>query len=326
MAEAAVQDAGTAGPTAGALLADPSLRFSDWQAHLRAERRLAATTLSAYATDVSAFLQHVASTNTDMLRALQTLKPADVRAFLAVRVESGAGPRTRARNLAAIRSYMRFLEREGVADAAPARAVKTPKQPERLPRPVDPVAALRLTKGEADDFTDEPWVRARDAAILTLLYGGGLRVSEALGLIGETAPSHGTTSLRILGKGGKVRLVPVLPIMIEACDAYRELCPFELQPKDAFFRGLKGGPLNDRLVRRMMQAARGRLGLPETATPHALRHAFATHLLAAGGDLRTIQELLGHASLSTTQIYTRVDTDALMQTYRNAHPRARTEG
>lgn len=306
---------------------DPACRFADWQSHLRAERRLADATLVAYGGDVSAFLKFLSDQSNDLMAALAGLRPATLRRFLATRVESGASARTRARNLAAIRSYLTFLEQEGLAQAAPARAVKTPKLPDRLPRPIQAEAALKMAQGQADDMEAEPWIIARNAAVFTLMYGAGLRVSEALSLTPQSAPDaqRDTRSLRITGKGGKTRIVPVLPALVEACASYRALVPFILEPEEPFFRGARGGPLDQRIVRRVTQAARGRLGLPSSATPHALRHAFATHLLAAGGDLRTIQDLLGHASLSTTQVYTRVEGAALMASYRQAHPRARME-
>lgn len=305
----------------------PASRFTDWLAFLRAERRLASATLDAYRSDVGSFLAFMVdsarSAGTDLMAALAALRPVTLRRFLALRVEQGASARTRARNLAAIRSYLTFLEAEGLAQAAPARAVKTPKLPDRLPRPVDAHAALQMARGQADDLEAEPWIVARNAAVFALMYGAGLRVSEALGITKHDAPTAGTRSLRIRGKGGKTRIVPVLPALGAACDSYAALVPFGLTADEPFFRGARGGPLDQRIVRRVTEMARGRLGLPSTATPHALRHAFATHLLAAGGDLRTIQDLLGHASLSTTQVYTRVDSAALMATYRQAHPRAR---
>lgn len=302
-------------------------QFADWLTHLRAERRLAPTTLDAYHGDVSAFLTFLGTLDEDLAATLAALRPATLRRFLALRVDAGAGARTRARNLAAIRSYLTFLEMRGLAQAAPARAVRTPKLPERLPRPVAMEAAVKMARGQADDLEAEPWIVARNGAVFALMYGAGLRISEALGLTLANAPSADgqTKSLRVIGKGGKTRIVPVLPVIGEACAAYQRLLPFALDRDDLFFRGARGGPLDQRIVRRVTEAARGRLGLPSTATPHALRHAFATHLLAAGGDLRTIQDLLGHASLSTTQIYTRVESSALLDSYRAAHPRARVE-
>ncbi|MEO0385268.1 MAG: tyrosine recombinase XerC [Pseudomonadota bacterium] len=310
-----------------AFVPSPASRFADWQTHLRAERRLADATLQAYATDVHAFLAFLTGISDDVMVALEGLRPATIRRFLARRVEDGASARTRARNLAAIRSYLTFLEREGLAEAAPARAVKTPKLPDRLPRPVDATAALQMARGQADDLEAEPWIVARNAAVFALMYGAGLRVSEALSITKGEAPSAAqeSRSLRITGKGGKTRIVPILPVIGQVCDAYARLVPYTLDAEERFFRGARGGALDQRIVRRVTETARGRLGLPSTATPHALRHAFATHLLAAGGDLRTIQDLLGHASLSTTQVYTRVDGAALLASYRQAHPRARVE-
>ncbi|MEM6712359.1 MAG: tyrosine recombinase XerC [Pseudomonadota bacterium] len=303
----------------------PSSRLMDWLAHLRGERRLADATLAAYETDVTAFLRFLQMQGPDLLETLSALRPAMIRKFLASRVVEGASPRTRARNLAAIRSYLTYLEASGLAQAAPARAVRTPKLPERLPRPVDANAAVRMARGEADDFEAEPWIVARNTAVFALMYGAGLRVSEALSITVRAAPTHGLgqQSLRVTGKGGKTRIVPILPAIGEACDAYRRLVPFALDSDEPFFRGARGGALDQRIVRRVTEVARGRLGLPSSATPHALRHAFATHLLAAGGDLRTIQDLLGHASLSTTQVYTRVDSASLIENYRALHPRAR---
>ena len=300
-------------------------RFADWQTHLRAQRRLSPATLAAYGTDVRAFLAFLGELSGDLPAQLAKLRPATIRRFLAARLEAGAGARTRARNLAAIRSYLTFMEAEGLAQAAPARAVRTPKLPDRLPRPVDEDAALKMARGQADDLEGEPWIIARNGAVFALMYGAGLRVSEALSLTARDAPVPGTRSLRITGKGGKTRIVPVLPAIADACEAYRRLAPFAWAPEEMFFRGARGGPLDQRIVRRVTEAARGRLGLPASATPHALRHAFATHLLAAGGDLRTIQDLLGHASLSTTQIYTRIDEAALLANYRASHPRARKQ-
>ncbi len=311
--------------TIGPPVPPPESCFADWLTHLRAERRLADATLSAYGTDVAGFIAFLQETTGDLMQALIALKPATIRRFLAQRVEQGTGARTRARNLAAIRSYLTFLERAGLAHAAPARAVKTPKQPDRLPRPVDADAALQMARGQADDLEAEPWVIARNAAVFSLMYGAGLRVSEALSITALEAPCQGASSLRITGKGGKTRIVPVLPAIAQACDAYRRMVPFALELEEPFFRGVRGGPLDQRIVRRVTQAARGRLGLPSSATPHALRHAFATHLLGNGGDLRTIQDLLGHASLSTTQVYTRVDSAALLASYRQAHPRAQVQ-
>lgn len=205
-------------------------------------------------------------------------------------------------------------------NAAGATAMRSPKQPKSLPKPLTDRQALKITTAEAQ-LNEEPWIAARNAAVLSLLYGCGLRISEALGL----APADftpGARSLRITGKGNKTRIVPLLAVVTEAVDAYKKLCPYHLAADQPLFLGARGGKLQPAIIQREMQKLRGAFGLPENATPHALRHSFATHLLAGGGDLRTIQELLGHASLSTTQIYTGVDTARLLEIYDNAHPRA----
>lgn len=205
-------------------------------------------------------------------------------------------------------------------NAAAAGAVRAPRQPKSLPKPLSDRQALAVVGQEAQ-LQEEPWIAARDAAVLTLLYGCGLRISEALALKAGDLEA-GTSSLRVTGKGGKIRIVPLLPVVVEAVTAYRKLCPYTPPPDQPLFRGARGGPLQPAIIQRGMQKLRGALGLPDTVTPHALRHSFATHLLAGGGDLRTIQELLGHASLSTTQVYTGVDTLRLLEVYDRAHPRA----
>ena len=295
-----------------------------WLAHLQGERRLAANTLEAYRRDLDQFLLHLrdASGERPGLPTLRDMRPADLRGFLARRKATGAGPRTLARQLASLRSFMRHLERRGLASSAAAHAVKSPKKPATLPKPVAQDAALRLV-GREEQGCAEPWLDARNAAILTLLYGAGLRIGEALGLKGNALRDPAERTLRVVGKGGKARLVPILPIAIEAVATYRALCPYHLGGDEALFRGAKGRPLNPAVLQRDMARLRAALDLPATATPHALRHAFATHLLAAGGDLRTIQELLGHASLSTTQVYTAVENAQLWSVFSAAHPRAR---
>jgi integrase/recombinase XerC len=198
--------------------------------------------------------------------------------------------------------------------------VRSPKQPKSLPKPLSDKQAITAVSNESQ-LHDEPWIAARDAAVMTLLYGCGLRISEALDLTPADVRT-GTTTLRITGKGNKTRLVPLLPVVFEAVAKYRQLCPIHLDEGEPLFRGSRGGKLQPAIIQRAMQKLRGAFGLPETATPHALRHSFATHLLAGGGDLRTIQELLGHASLSTTQVYTGVDASRLLEVYDRAHPRA----
>lgn len=293
-----------------------------WLASLADERRLSAKTVEAYERDVRQFCafltRHLAGPPD--IGDLRALRPADLRAFLADRRRQGAGARTLGRGLAGIRSFLSHLERKGLANAAGAKALRAPKQPKSLPKPLSAREALK-TIGPDAQLAEEPWIAARNAAVLTLLYASGLRISEALGLkAGDIAAS--TDRLRVTGKGGKTRVVPLLPAALEAVAEYRRLCPWHLAPEEPLFRGARGGALQPAIIQREMQKLRSALGLPETATPHALRHSFATHLLAGGGDLRTIQELLGHQSLSTTQIYTGVDSARLLEIYDRAHPRA----
>ncbi|MFN7025109.1 MAG: tyrosine recombinase XerC [Pseudorhizobium sp.] len=306
------------------IIAAPDLleKRKEWLESLRNERRLSANTLEAYERDTRQFLAfltvHVGGPAT--IRDLHTLRTADLRSFLAARRREGSGNRSLGRHLAGIRSFLRHLERQGLVNAAAAGAMRAPKQAKSLPRPLTDRQAVMVASAHAQ-LHDEPWIAARDAAVLTLLYGCGLRISEALGLRPTDLPP-GSTALRVLGKGGKTRIVPLLSAVHEAVDTYRKLCPFVLAPGEALFRGARGGTLQPAIVQRGMQKLRSALGLPETATPHSLRHSFATHLLAGGGDLRTIQELLGHASLSSTQIYTGIDTTRLLEVYDRAHPRA----
>ncbi|MEZ5784178.1 MAG: tyrosine recombinase XerC [Rhizobiaceae bacterium] len=294
-----------------------------WLKSLAGERRLAALTVDAYERDTRQFLQFLTGHcgGAPGIAEIADLRPADLRAFLAQRRGGGAGARTLGRGLAGIRSFLRFLERRGMANAAGAIALRAPKQPKSLPKPLSAADAKRIVSTD-EQLVDEPWIAARDAAVLTLLYGSGLRISEALGLKGGDLASGSDGVLRVTGKGGKTRLVPVLPVVLKAVAEYRKLCPYHLDAEAALFRGAKGGALNPAIVQRAMRRMRSALNLPDTATPHALRHSFATHLLGRGGDLRTIQELLGHASLSTTQIYTGVDTARLLEIYQAAHPRA----
>ena len=294
-----------------------------WLKSLARERRLAPLTVEAYERDTRQFLQFLTGHNGGPpgIADISELRPADLRAFMAHRRGDGAGARTLGRGLAGVRSLLRYLERKGLANAAGATALRAPKQPKSLPKPLTASDARRVVSAE-DQLADEPWIALRNAAVLTLLYGSGLRISEALGLTGGDLVDVRDTVLRITGKGGKTRLVPVLPVALNAVAEYRRLCPFHIGPKELLFRGAKGGPLNPAILQREMKRLRSALNLPDTATPHALRHSFATHLLGRGGDLRAIQELLGHASLSTTQIYTGVDTARLLEIYDQAHPRA----
>ena len=294
-----------------------------WLAYLAAERRMAAKTVEAYRRDVLQFLAFLAEHlgGAPSLKQLAALQPADVRAFMAARRAQGIGSRSLMRTLAGTRAFARYLERSGKGRVGALSAVRTPKIAKNLPRPLSVAAARRMADADlpAGDG-HEPWIHARDAAVLGLLYGSGLRVSEALGLKrGDVGRGDVVT---VTGKGGKQRMVPVLPQVQKLIADYLALSPYEGSDGDPLFVGAKGGVLSPRLVQLAMARLRGALGLPETATPHALRHSFATHLLARGGDLRSIQELLGHASLSTTQIYTAVDAERLIEAYRNAHPRA----
>lgn len=294
--------------------------LSRWLDALRGARGASAHTLTAYRRDVAGFIGFLSEHHGGPVarNGLARVGPRDLRAWAARRHAEGLSPRSAARALSAVKSFYRWLgEAEGV-EAPAVLAARAPRAKRRLPRPVTPDAASEII-AHAEHDHEEPWVGARDAALLTLLWGAGLRLSEALALNRADAPLPGT--LRIVGKGGKHRLVPVLPAAREAVDAYLRLCPWRGGPESPLFLGLRGRRLNPRLAQRAMSRARAALGLPATATPHALRHSFATHLLEAGGDLRAIQELLGHASLSTTQVYTAVDQARLMEVYERAHRR-----
>jgi len=297
-------------------------RVDQWLDHLSDERRLSDKTLLAYERDLRQFLRFLTNHlgGAPDLKDIAALRPADFRGFLANRRRAGVQSRSLARGLAGIRSFLRFLERRGEVNAAASAAVRPPRQARSLPKPVSSRDALDITRGDMAMET-APWLEARNAAVLTLLYGCGLRISEALSLTGRMAPKAGTRTLRIKGKGGKERIVPILPAVCEAVEHYLKLCPYAVLPDGPLFLGARGGPLNPRMIQLAMARLRGALGLPDSATPHALRHSFATHLLAGGGDLRTIQELLGHASLSSTQIYTEIDSAHLLAAYDKAHPR-----
>ncbi len=306
--------------------AELNAALQSWLRHLGAERRLAASTLEAYLRDCGqffTFLQNhlgcVAS-----LSDLASLRVADFRAFLAKRRCEGTSSRSLARQLSALRCLFGFLEKKRLVINPAIGAVQTPKLPHCLPKPLSVLAARRLITQANDAAHPETpqWVLERNKAVLVLLYGCGLRISEVLGMnVGDT-PAAGSQVMRITGKGAKTRMVPVIPAALEAVQSYITSCPFALKPGTALFRGIRGKRLNARNIQLLVQKLRGYLDLPETATPHALRHSFATHLLGEGADLRSIQELLGHASLSTTQIYTEVDRTHLLKTYKMAHPRA----
>jgi integrase/recombinase XerC len=300
-----------------------------WRDWLKSERRLAGHTLVAYEHDVASFLDFMTTYlgAPPTLEALARLKPAEFRAWLAERSRLGLARTSTARAFSSVRSFFRFLDKRGLAHNASIGAIQTPKLPRSVPK--------ALSEKDMDEFLDTEaeqeraaWIDLRDQAVLVLLYGAGLRIGEALGLtrgMVEGLLKAGQDTLQITGKGNKARLVPLLPQAIEAIEAYRDACPLmsALGPNDAFFLGARGGPLDPAIVQKRVRDIRRALGLPESVTPHALRHSFATHLLGAGGDLRTIQELLGHASLSTTQRYTDVDAERLSAVYRKAHPRAK---
>ena len=290
-----------------------------WQRDLLSVRRLADKTLEAYSRDLDQFLQFLAGHTGGpvSLGTLRELRGGDIRAFMAQRRSESLGSRSLARVLSALKSFFRFMEREGIVATEALNVIRTPKLPKSLPKALT-VPEARGAISTTAEMEERPWVAARDMAVLSLCYGAGLRISEALAL---TRADLESAVIRVTGKGGKVRMVPLITAVRKTIDLYLELCPFELAPEEPLFRGVKGGVLSPRLIQLRVAQLRGALGLPPSATPHALRHSFATHLLSAGGDLRAIQELLGHASLSTTQIYTAVDTGRLLDSYRKAHPR-----
>ena len=292
-----------------------------WLEQQSALKAAADNTLTAYRGDVTDFLafMSVHHGQSQGLGALARISISDMRAWMARSRSADVGPRSLARKLSAVKAFYRWLaEREGFEPTA-VLSTRAPKFTKKLPRPLAIEAARELIDCVGSQAR-APWVAARDIAVLTVLWGCGLRISEALGLTGADAPLP--DSLRIIGKGGKERVVPVLPAARAAVDAYKRACPYDLAGPDPLFRGMRGGALSPGAIQKVMASARMQLGLPASATPHAMRHSFATHLLDAGGDLRAIQELLGHASLSTTQAYTAVDTLRLMEVYNRSHPRA----
>lgn len=295
--------------------------LAEWLTHLRALDGAATTTVTAYGADVGRWLAFLAEHRGEGqgLAALATLARTDLRAFMAHEQARGVAARSLARRMSAIKSFTRWIADRSGQDATALLGTRAPRYRRKLPRPLSEDAA-RAVMADVGDRPSADWIGARDAAVVTLLYGCGLRISEALSLQGRDHPLP--EMLRITGKGGKQRLVPVVPAARAAVAGYVELCPFDIARDGPLFLGARGGPLSPRLVQRAMEQARARLGLPPSATPHAMRHSFATHLLTAGGDLRSIQELLGHASLSTTQTYTAIDAARLMEVYKAAHPRA----
>lgn len=307
-----------------AFAAEPALlaaieAWQDWLAH---ERRASPHTLDGYARDLAAFLAFL----TDHLGTrpglpeLGALGPADFRSYLARRVTQGLSRTSTARALSTLRGFFRYLDRMDLVHNPAASSLRTPRLPKSVPKALSEGESLEAVK-TVEEVSDTPWIGKRDAAVLALLYGCGLRIGEALSLDRRQAPLG--ERLTVTGKGRKQRMVPVLPVVARAVDDYLAACPYALGPEDPLFVGARGGRLNPGIVQKAVRELRAWLGLPETATPHALRHSFATHLLAGGGDLRTIQELLGHASLSTTQRYTEVDIARLTAVYDKAHPRAR---
>jgi integrase/recombinase XerC len=290
-----------------------------WLASLAHEKRASPHTLRAYGDDAARFLdfliEHVGGSIDE--GKLAKLTPADIRAFITKRRNEGLGAKGVQRALASVRSFFRWLAREDILDNAAPRGLRTPRIKRGLPRPLTEIDAARVVEEAGNN--DIEWIAARDTALITLLYGAGLRVSEALSLKRGDAPL--ASSLTILGKGRKERVVPILPVVGEAIDLYAALVPYKLGAAAPLFLSKRGKPMSPREAQALMQNLRSRLGLPDKATPHALRHSFATHLLANGADLRAVQELLGHASLSTTQVYTEVETSKLLEVYSKAHPK-----
>jgi len=307
--------------------ADPSIaqEMTRWLSHLGAERRLSPKTLEAYGRDLRQCLDFLCAHWGERvtLARFAALEATDIRAFMAMRRADDIAGRSLMRALAGLRSFGRFLEREGKGKVGALSAIRAPKVAKTLPKPLPMASAKRLA--DADERAGEEretWVLARDAAVMALLYGSGLRISEALGLKRREVPRPGEGDVLIVtGKGNKTRMVPVLQNVLALVQEYVAMCPYPLPAEGPIFLGARGGPLSPRIIQLAMERLRGALGLPDSATPHALRHSFATHLLSRGGDLRAIQELLGHSSLSTTQVYTGIDSERLLEVYASAHPR-----
>ncbi len=305
---------------------DVSAQVIRWLAHLRGERRLSPKTLEAYARDVrQCFVFLCGHWGQPVgLENFSRVETGDIRAFMAARRSDDIGGRSLMRALAGLRSFARFLEREGLGKVGALSAIHAPKIGKSLPKPISVTNARQITDADIRAGENrEPWILARDAAVMALLYGSGLRISEALGLNRRDVPLPGEGDVIIVtGKGNKTRMVPVLQNVLALIADYAAMCPHPIAPAGPIFLGARGGPLSPRIIQLTMERLRGALGMPDSATPHALRHSFATHLLSRGGDLRAIQELLGHASLSTTQIYTGIDAERLLEVYKTAHPRA----
>lgn len=314
--------------TAQLTCATPDLltEMTNWLTHLRAERRLSPKTLEAYARDLRQCLvflsEHWGGAVT--LKQFAAIEATDVRAFMSSRRANDVAGRSLMRALAGLRSFGKFLEREGKGKVGALSAIRAPKIGKSLPKPIQMDSARQMADADIRAGENrEPWIWARDAAVMALLYGSGLRISEALGLKRRDVPLPGKGDVIVVtGKGNKTRMVPVLMNVLQLVQDYLAMCPYSIAPNEPIFVGARGGPLSPRIIQLTMERLRGALGLPDSATPHALRHSFATHLLSRGGDLRAIQELLGHSSLSTTQIYTGVDAERLLDVYKTAHPRA----
>jgi integrase/recombinase XerC len=325
MAKAASTSETDGDPRLSCAAPDIRAEVTRWLAHLRSERRLSPKTLEAYERDLRQCLLFLSEHwgEAVSLQKFAAVETSDVRAFMSARRGDDIGGRSLMRALAGLRSFGKFLEREGKGKVGALAAIRAPKIGKSLPKPLQMQSARQVTDADIRAGENrEPWIWARDAAVMALLYGSGLRISEALSLKRRDipAPNEGDV-ITVTGKGNKTRMVPVLHNVLALIADYVAMCPHSLPPAGPIFVGARGGPLSPRIIQLTMERLRGALGLPDSATPHALRHSFATHLLSRGGDLRAIQELLGHASLSTTQIYTGIDSERLLQVYKSAHPR-----
>lgn len=298
--------------------ADLSKILQDWQTWLKVEKNVSKHTFRAYTSDLTQFLNFLATHhgNTVSINNLSNSNVTDFRSWLSKKALSGAGNASRARSLSGLKNFLSWIDKQGIAHNAAINHIRAPKLPRKVARPLEEVQAFRLL----NQMPEDSWIDLRNKALFTMLYGAGLRIDEALSLDIENLPREG--HLRVRGKGNKERQVPVLKQVEEALTTYRESCPFPEQPARPLFLGIKGKRLNQGVAQKAMRDLRRALNLPETATPHALRHSFATHLLQNGANLREIQELLGHTSLSTTQRYTDVNAEELMRIYKAAHPRA----
>lgn len=302
-------------------------QLQKWRNYLQYEKHMSRHTLRAYVADVAHFLSFLQD-YTEEIPCLNSLSGAglqEFRAWISRKAMDGAGGASRARSLSGVKNFLTWLDKNGVLHNAAINVLRSPKLPRKLPRPLGEKQALRVLEN-AGLLAEEDWIAARDTALFTLLYGAGLRIDEALSLNMGDVPTkkerNQTVSIIIKGKGGKQRLVPLLPVVQQSLEVYQALLPYDRARDQPLFRGVRGGRLNQGMAQKAMRALRKTLGLPETATPHALRHSFATHLLENGANLREIQELLGHASLSTTQRYTDINMKKMMEVYRNTHPRS----